>query len=434
MNKIVKIKMTNFESWESAVIDGFCDGLNCFVGESNVGKSSIFRAIELAAYNRFSQDMVRIGADFCEVEVETTRGVVNVRRGKNINQWRITPAGGKEVFFESVGVREVDMACDILGIKTIRLCDLDVAINIMSQSESHFLISHVAGKKSSGSNRAEIIDEICGLSGAEELIREICADQLRVNKDIASLEEKVKSFKGKRHSDADLMSDRETVEKAEASLKKIDVLSNNTEYMEEVFSVWLKRSKDVNTLNEKIAALPLQDNALSFISEAEKAQRDASRMEGAWKRWASAKSCADAAASGASETADILSSVSPLIEAADGALAAMNAFQDVLCRHAVVVNDIQRLTSLLDRLPCPPDSLIAEAANIQEETARMEGSVEKHSSVSDYASNIKDEIGKLDVRLKNADKSINELYGRITVCPVTGDPIGAFCSLRNKED
>ena len=76
-----KIEIKNFESHAHTVYDNLSAGLNLFRGESDSGKSSSLRAVCVCAYNRWDEQMLRIGEKHSEILVETDKGSVKTIRG-----------------------------------------------------------------------------------------------------------------------------------------------------------------------------------------------------------------------------------------------------------------------------------------------------------------------------------------------------------------
>lgn len=216
---ISKLEIKNFESHENTVLE-FDDKFSLIMGPSNSGKTSIIRALKVVSFNEFKQDSVRYGAKFCEITVHTERGTVKAKRGKNINEWDVTPKDGKTEHFESAGKGVLDCVSNIIGLKIITLGDTTIKANVMDQLEGHFMMSEVDGKGISGSLRAQIIDEISGLSGIEPLIRDIGLDNLRVTKEIKQLDETNTDLKTKLHNE-------QLLEKTEKALNEVSKLYNN---------------------------------------------------------------------------------------------------------------------------------------------------------------------------------------------------------------
>lgn len=169
------------------MLDGFSEGFNAICGDSDVGKTSVIRALRLPAYNQFSPKSVRIGCKNCRVKVTTERGSVTVTRGKD-NIWDIEYADGHKEQFTNVGKSPVPQAQQIIGFRELELGDMRIKINMTDQLDGHFMIDELDGENASGSARAQIIDEISGLTGVETLIRNVSGDRLQSMKEIKKCE------------------------------------------------------------------------------------------------------------------------------------------------------------------------------------------------------------------------------------------------------
>ena len=170
---IKRLELIDFESHKHTIIDDFSNGLNLLVGDSNSGKSSLLRAIKLAAYNMYDPGCVRIGATKCVVRVDTDKGYVKVVRGPKVNEWEVCKNGEAPEKFQKVGKNIVPQAAEVMGLKLVTLGDVEFPVNVMSQLESHFMLSGVGDKNATGSMRAQIVDEISGLSGFEPLVKDL---------------------------------------------------------------------------------------------------------------------------------------------------------------------------------------------------------------------------------------------------------------------
>lgn len=218
MIKSVEIK--NFENHEHTVFTDFSPNFNLICGPSDCGKTAVIRAIKTVSFNEFNAGSVRIGAKYCEITITTERGIVTARRGKNINEWDVTPIGKETVYYKSAGKGILEDVAEIIGLKVIQLGDIKIKVNVMDQLESHFMMSEIEGKEASGSLRAQIIDEISGLSGIEPLIKEIGTDHLRLKKEVTALEEENSELIDKLHKEEELQKEEEVLSQAEALLKK----------------------------------------------------------------------------------------------------------------------------------------------------------------------------------------------------------------------
>lgn len=81
--KIKTLELINFQSHEHTVID-FNEGLNIFVGESNSGKTTIFRAILWVIDNQpLGTDFIMAGKNDCSVQITYTDGTY-IKRSRTL--------------------------------------------------------------------------------------------------------------------------------------------------------------------------------------------------------------------------------------------------------------------------------------------------------------------------------------------------------------
>ena len=81
--KLSSIELTNFQSHEHSVIN-LTDGLNIIIGESNSGKTTIFRAILWVVDNQpLGTDFIMAGKDNCSVQLNYTDGTY-IRRSRTL--------------------------------------------------------------------------------------------------------------------------------------------------------------------------------------------------------------------------------------------------------------------------------------------------------------------------------------------------------------
>jgi DNA repair protein SbcC/Rad50 len=250
-NTIIKrLEIKNFENHFCTVLEDLSDGFNLLCGESNSGKTSIVRAISLVAYNEFDQRSVRLGAKNCEVTITTERGTVNVIRGKD-HIWNVTKNGCETETFTNPGKMILPEAAEIIGLKVVKLGDAEIKVNVMDQLEGHFMMAELEGEAASGSARAQIIDEISGLTGIETVIRDVSLDNTRTAKEIKKLEEDNKVTKTKLHDPTVIATEQTVVDGVKGLLKKVKDSQKQIEAMEATsLAVDLVDQKIVDTKNK----------------------------------------------------------------------------------------------------------------------------------------------------------------------------------------
>jgi DNA repair protein SbcC/Rad50 len=265
---IQRIELWDFESHEHTVIDDISPELNLLCGESNSGKTSVIRALKLAAYNEFDPKSVRTGCTKCVVEVTTEKGIVKVTRGEKCNLWETTRTGGKTQYFDKVGVKIVPEAEAIIGLNIVTLGDVEVPVNIMDQLESHFLLSGVGNKDASGSMRAQIVDEISGLSGIEGLIKEVSLDHHRYGRAITETEKAMEAVRAQLHPESILNAEEALLESAEKELKDYETMVALADDGDTIITKWEIVSRSIQDCERALLAIPDTDVADIEISRA----------------------------------------------------------------------------------------------------------------------------------------------------------------------
>lgn len=249
------IEVWDFESHEHTILKDISSGLNLLCGESNSGKTSLIRALKLVAYNQFDTKSIRIGCKKCVVFVKTHRGTVKVTRGPKDNLWEVTKNGQPTLYLDKVGVNVVPQAAEVLGLNIITLGDVDVPVNIMDQHESHFMLSGIGNKEASGSMRAQIVDEISGLSGIESLIKDVSLDYRRFGIEIRETEEKMEEVRKQLHPESDLDSEQTLLDGVEKEMMDYDELG-------ELATTGKKIVADVSNIDGSIAVLDVRSSKI----------------------------------------------------------------------------------------------------------------------------------------------------------------------------
>lgn len=263
-----QLEIKNFENHENLVID-FKPGLNLICGVSNVGKTSIVRALRLVCFNEFTPKSLRVGAKKCRVKLTTDKGFVCVERGPRINEWEVCKNGEEPIKFSKPGTQLVPEVSEVTGFNIISLGNKNIKPNIMDQLEGHFLLAEIEGQTVSGSYRAQILDEISGLSGMEDLIKNINLDILRTSKKIKESEVKVKELETEKHDQNLIDREKKLIGVVNEKVKKA---RDGYEFSDMVLKLYEKYTISYDTIKEtkrELKKLPEYDNAEKTLANAE---------------------------------------------------------------------------------------------------------------------------------------------------------------------
>lgn len=100
---ISKIVLENFQAFDKGEFI-LSPNLNILVGVSNVGKSSVARALSLVLFNQWDKSWCRFGTKYCRVSILTDTGIEVIReKGEKINRYILRLPSQPEQLFESFG-------------------------------------------------------------------------------------------------------------------------------------------------------------------------------------------------------------------------------------------------------------------------------------------------------------------------------------------
>lgn len=344
---IQRIELWDFESHEHTVLDNISPALNLICGESNSGKTSIVRALKLAAYNEFDPRSVRIGATKCVVQVDTERGRVKVTRGPKHNAWEITKTGQPTQYFDKVGVNIVPDAAEVIGLNIVTLGDVQVPVNIMDQLESHFMLAGVGDKDATGSMRAQIVDEISGLSGIEGIIKAVSLDHHRYGREIKETEEQMERVRLQLHPEGELDKEAGILADAERELKDhADMLSLIAE-VEAMSSEASATAKQIENVSRRLAEIPNAELALQEVSRADDSLRRAALAETLFRSGTVSGDRLSLVSKRLSEIPDVHKALA-LIANAEGSASKANAVASIHARCELLEASLKKSRERLD--------------------------------------------------------------------------------------
>lgn len=163
--EIKKLILNNFQQWKNGNIL-FTKGLNILVGDTECGKSTLFRAISSIITGKMQEDYVRKGSKGCEVELEFSNG----NKFKRIRNKKENIAQVNDLVYERVGKEIPSEYFKILGNTNITFGDKKISLCLYSQFDSHFFITLSDYEKS------KLIGTICGIDIVDKLIDNINSD------------------------------------------------------------------------------------------------------------------------------------------------------------------------------------------------------------------------------------------------------------------
>lgn len=240
---IKKIELHNFQSHEYTEME-FDRGLNVILGNSDVGKTAILRAIKWALYNEPKGDyFIRQGEKEVSVKVTFSNGVV-VERAKtpSKNSYFLVDSSGNEMRFEGFGIDVPKEITDATNMYKVPLDNSNnkTILNIAEQLDGPFLLNEQV------SLRASAIGRLIGVNYVDDALRNVVRDNKRTNQEIVELRKNKEDLKEQLDEFSYIRDYKEKYEKITKIRNKIKNLQDRLE-----LSSKLKENLDKNKIELK---------------------------------------------------------------------------------------------------------------------------------------------------------------------------------------
>lgn len=181
---IQNLILKNFQQWKTGNI-AFTKGLNILVGNTECGKSTLFRAISSILTGKMPEDYIRKGCKEVEVKINFDDNTYFKRfRSKKDN---IADVNG--LVFERVGKEIPFEYFKSLGNTSINFGNKELSLCLYSQFEPHFFITL------SDYDKSKLIGTICGIDIVDKLIDSINKDIRKDNLEIKIFTEQTNTKK-----------------------------------------------------------------------------------------------------------------------------------------------------------------------------------------------------------------------------------------------
>lgn len=139
----MKIAIKDYEIIESLQAN-FKQGFTCITGQSNQGKSALFRAIERLLYNNHSDDSVRHGATAYMIGLEVDGNKVICKRNPTKGMKTTYSVNGKTL--QKVGRTSLEEVSDVLNMGEVDIAGSKATLNIEGQFSYPFMLDLTPGK------------------------------------------------------------------------------------------------------------------------------------------------------------------------------------------------------------------------------------------------------------------------------------------------
>jgi DNA repair ATPase RecN len=259
-------------------LDFTIDGFTVMVGRSNIGKSSVLRAIRGLMVNEGGDHLVRQGSSHCEVHLQCPEIDVLWKKGSGYNDYVINGEA-----YESVGHHPPDAIAEA-GFRSIEGDREAVMPQITpSQFEPLFLLDE------KGSIAAEILSDVGRLGDVQEALKRVQSEMrehqnsLRVRREdledaqqeletYDGLEDDMKQVEEARRFHDEIARDREEIEMLTRYLDRAEDLQDTIDRYQGVSDVDIPAisvEKELHTLQSLSRQRARRDNLQSTVHELE---------------------------------------------------------------------------------------------------------------------------------------------------------------------
>jgi len=221
---LTKIVLENFQGFERGEFN-LSPNLNILVGVSNVGKSSVARALSLILYNQWDKSWCRFGAKYCRITLETSTGITVIReKGDKVNRFILRSPASPEQLFESFGTSTPELIQQALKIHEVQIDTTDTLnLNLAGQMDALFLLSQT------GSYRAKVLGKLSGATYLDHAIRELNKDRRRITAEKDAKDLETGELKGQVDKFGALESFSDTIKNLEARLVSLSASEQRVE-------------------------------------------------------------------------------------------------------------------------------------------------------------------------------------------------------------
>jgi exonuclease SbcC len=190
MIRLQKLILENVQSHKRSEFE-FSEGLNILTGISDVGKSSVIRALRSLYYMGGStKALVRIGEKFLRITAIMNSGVTVIQeRGESGNRYILRELNKEDQHFS--GFRfdvPLEIAC-ALGVRRTSISVDDAQeLNLSTQIHAPFML------EKAGTAKAQFVGSLTRLDDIDDAIRDTNKDIVLFNKEMKDLEQEKKDI------------------------------------------------------------------------------------------------------------------------------------------------------------------------------------------------------------------------------------------------
>ena len=244
---ITSVTLNNFQR-HAHFEANFSKEMNIIVGEGDLGKSTIARAIKWVAFGEPKGDCVRKeGTKKTSVKLTRENGTTVERiKSASVNAYVLNIEGEDEVRFDTIGRSIPEEVVEALGVHSFEVDDENIILNVADQISMPFLMDK------SGTFRMKLFNQLTGNDVIDKVFKSFNKDILRSGKESKLEETHLEEIQIKLVEVSEkkkILS--EQYEKFKVSFEKVKTMTKQLEY----FSGYDKRLKELKSKQEESEAI-----------------------------------------------------------------------------------------------------------------------------------------------------------------------------------
>lgn len=249
---IKSLILNNFQSHENTVLS-FDPGFNIIVGSSDVGKSSIVRALKFILFDYWDKNYIRTNHQVTRVFIKFFDNIEITRiKGKNINELIIKDDKDIQKYSHFGLKLPKNIINKLKNYDFIIDLDKRINLNIASQHDPLFLINE------SGFFKAKLIGNLAGIYLFDIAIQDLNSDLKRLNIEIIDIKNKIDELRQRLEKYNILSELLQTQEELQNKFSKVIELENNIKNIEQLLN-------DINIYNREFENYKIRKNILKDI-------------------------------------------------------------------------------------------------------------------------------------------------------------------------
>lgn len=428
MDNSFVLQIRNYQRIKSAKLE-FVPGLNVIQGQSNNGKTAIFRAIQTAVFNLSRESHVTLGETKSAVGIRYRGHEVIWRRDNNAPSPMSYRVDGK--ILTKLGRGQPKIISDLLGIREVELDEMKIKLNFQKQMEYPFLLDKTPSQlfkfivqSAEEDNVMDVIQtmktdlntinvNVKAYEEARESLRIAAAREIKRYKDkkvvvpycdrVLDLEGKVKKYHKLKELIVSIKTDLVSVVDCTEQLSKVstiyDKVDNSVKVLETSFNKSVQMSEQVEEIKRVKQRLDEEGSLLDSLDELVKKYQGIDDL---------------------SSKVELLDKKKVLFgklqEFVNSLVEVQNEFTQIIQKRESLDSEYEVLESMLERI----NQALEFYRETSEKIESLQSLISEIQSSEDESRDYKEQMKKVSVEMDDIIKEIDEY----DICPFCGSDLG----------